>query len=358
MPELPEVEIVVNDLRRELIGRKILDVQTDWPKYFQLPRSEAAFRMCVTGRVITAVDRRAKNVLIHLEGDHLFLVHQKLSGRLIIGNWERTKRLTGSTHSLWQPVPSATSARQPTGRFIHLVFELDDGRQLALSDLRKFAKVLCGPRDAILNLDEIRRLGPEPLDPKFAFSDFERLFEGRTGRIKPLLMNPNFIAGIGNIYSDEILYAAGVHPLSQIDQLPKPRLRSLYRSMRAVLRKSIRLRGTGIEGSRDSPAGYDRVRMVYQQELCPNAHAVHRIKASGRSATFAPGAKAVPPCQHVVCLAASGGLFAGTSARRAGAIDNPAPGHDRSTAGAVERMLFRGGDFVSHKDPLFPHSQI
>ena len=288
MPELPEVEIIVNDLRSELVGRKIQDVQTDWPKYFQLPKSEAAFRTCVIGRVITAVDRRAKNVLIHLEGGYLLLVHQKISGRLMVGNWKRTKRLIGSTHSLWQPVTSATSTHKPAGRFIHLVFELDDGRQLALSDLRKFAKVLCGPRETILNLDEIRGLGPEPLDPRFTFSDFARLFKDRTGRIKPLLMNPTFIAGIGNIYSDEILYAARIHPLSRVDELEEPRLRSLYRSMRAVLRKAIRLRGTGIEGSRDSRAGYDRVRMVYQQNLCPNGHAVHRIKASGRSAYFCP----------------------------------------------------------------------
>jgi formamidopyrimidine-DNA glycosylase len=234
------------------------------------------------------VDRRAKNVLIHLEGSYLLLVHQKISGRLVVGNWERTKRLVGSTHSLWQHVTSATSTHQPASRFIHLVFELDDGRQLALSDLRKFAKLLCGPRDTILNRDEIRRLGPEPLDPRFTFSDFKRLFEGRTGRIKPLLMNPNFIAGIGNIYSDEILYAARIHPMGRVDQLAEPRLRSLYRSMRAVLQKAIRLRGTGIEGSRDSPAGYDKVRMVYHQKLCPKGHVVHRIRASGRSAHFCP----------------------------------------------------------------------
>ena len=91
---------------------------------------------------------------------------------------------------------------------------------------------------ASLNLDEIRRLGPEPLDPRFTFSDFARLFEGRTGRIKALLMNPTFIAGIGNIYSDEILYAARIQPLGRVDQLVEPGLSSLYRCMRDVLRKA------------------------------------------------------------------------------------------------------------------------
>jgi formamidopyrimidine-DNA glycosylase len=101
-------------------------------------------------------------------------------------------------------------------------------------------------------------------------------------------MNPNFIAGIGNIYSDEILYAARIHPLGRVDQLTEPRLRSLYRSMKSVLRKAIRLRGTGIEGFRGSPAGYDKVRMVYHQKLCPKGHVVDRIRASGRSAHFCP----------------------------------------------------------------------
>lgn len=187
MPELPEVEIIVNDLRCELIGRKIQDVQSDWPKYFQLPKSEAAFRTCVIERVITGVDRRAKNVLIHLEGGHLLLVHQKISGRLMVGNRERTKRLIGSSQSLWQPVTSAASTRQPTSRFIRLVFELDDGGQLALSDLPKFAKVLCGPRDAILNLDEIRRLGPEQIGSTVYSFRFQKIVRGqnRTDQAAP-----------------------------------------------------------------------------------------------------------------------------------------------------------------------------
>jgi formamidopyrimidine-DNA glycosylase len=110
---------------------------------------------------------------------------------------------------------------------------------------------------ASLNLDEIRRLGPEPLDPRFTFSDFARLFEGRTGRIKALLMNPTFIAGIGNIYSDEILYAARIQPLGRVDQLVEPGLSSLYRCMRAVLRKAIR---TARHGDRRLSGFSSRVR--------------------------------------------------------------------------------------------------
>ena len=89
MPELPEVEIIVRDLRPQIIGRRILGLHTDWPKYFTFPSSEVGFRTCVIGKAITAVDRRGKNVLISLTGDYLLLVHQKISGRLLVGNWER-----------------------------------------------------------------------------------------------------------------------------------------------------------------------------------------------------------------------------------------------------------------------------
>jgi hypothetical protein len=126
MPELPEVEMIVRDLRSKIVGRRILGVQTDWPKYFRLPSSEAGFRACITGKVITAVDRRSKNVLISLTGDYLLLIHQKISGRLLVGNWERkSESQAGSTpHSLWQAVSPPRGSTVPQGRFIHLCFAI------------------------------------------------------------------------------------------------------------------------------------------------------------------------------------------------------------------------------------------
>jgi formamidopyrimidine-DNA glycosylase len=293
MPELPEVEMIVKDLRSKIVGRRILGVQTDWPKYFRLPSSEAGFRACITQQSHYGVDRRSKNVLISLTGDYLLLIHQKISGRLLVGNWERkSESQAGSTpHSLWQPVSPLRGSPVPQGRFIHLLFDLDDGRQLGLSDLRKFAKALCGKREVILNRPEIRQLGPEPLDPQFTLARFKQLFAGRKGRIKQMLMNPKFIAGIGNIYSDEILYAAGIHPLSRLTTFQEPQLKALYRSIKTVLKKAVRMRGTGIVGG-SAPAradqGYDKVRMVYQRRECPRGHEIQRIKIGGRSARFCP----------------------------------------------------------------------
>ncbi len=289
VPELPEVEIIARDLRANLVGRKILNVRTDWPKYFKLPKSSAAFKSCVAGRYITAVDRRGKNVLIHLAEGYLLLIHQKISGRLLVGNWRRVQdRKAGRTR--WQPAPSPPGMPPSKGRFVHLLFDLDDGRQLGLSDLRKFGKALCAKEEVILGLIEIRNLGPEPLDPRFTFSRLKKLFTGRKGRIKQMLMNPNFVAGIGNIYSDEILYAAGIHPLASLAHLQETQLRSLYDAMKRVLRKAIRLGGTGVDSptSSDAEAGYDRVRMVYQRVVCPRGHPIERLKIGGRSAHFCP----------------------------------------------------------------------
>lgn len=290
MPELPEVETIVQELRPHLVGRRIVAVHTDWPKYFQFPKTRAKARDCIAHRRITGVDRRAKNILIHLSGHHLLVIHQKISGRLLIGNWERKPPEPSETnrHSLWRAVPSSGPADPRRGRFIHLVFDLDDGRQMALSDLRKFAKVLCGPEDVITALPALRKLGPEPLDPQFTFRRFAQQFERKKGAIKQILMDPTFIAGIGNLYSDEILYAAKLHPLSRAEHLGLSHLRALYRAMRSILRRAIALGGTGFPGPGGVKRGYDRVLMVYSRkgELCPRGHMIERIKIGGRSAHF------------------------------------------------------------------------
>lgn len=287
MPELPEVETIVSDLRPAIVGRRIVGVQTDCPKYFTFPKSAAAFRRGVIGRTIVGIDRRAKRILIHLDRDRLLVIHQKISGRLLVGKWERVdvRGASGRRRRVWRPIsPSG-------GRYVHLLFALDDGRQLALSDLRKFATVLCGRAAVVLDLPEMQALGPEPLDPQFTLARFRSLCAGRRGRLKSLLTNPAFIAGIGNIYSDEILFAARLHPLSRVEHLESRHLKALYRSIQSVLRRAIRLRGTGVDAPPLPLAGakgYDRIRLVYHRSICPLGHPLTRVKIGGRSAHFCP----------------------------------------------------------------------
>lgn len=289
MPELPEVELTVKGLRPDIVGRTIVNVETDWPKYFRLPRSPAAFKKRVVGRRITAVERRGKSILIHLTDNYLLLIHQKISGSLLVGNWERG--LDAESGRLrWLPAAAAPGVPPTRGRFVHLLFDLDNGRQLGLSDLRKFGKALCAKEGIILELPEICKLGPDPLDPKFTFTRFQELFVGRRGHIKQMLMNPNFIAGIGNLYSDEILYSAGIHPLTALDHLREPQLRVLYDAIETILQKALRMGGTG-KGPSTPPgeeAGYDRVRMIYHRTMCPRGHTVAQLKVGSRTAHFCP----------------------------------------------------------------------
>ncbi len=307
MPELPEVETIARGLNRKLKGRKITGLWTDWPKYFKRPVGEAAFRRHVVGKRITGVSRRAKNVFIHLSDDHLLLVHQKMTGHLMVGNWRKTasgKNLPPKgapsepenwRGQKWIPVaPLSSPLWDPMNRFIRLIFFLSDGKMLALSDLRRFAKVVCGPAEEILASRDIKRLGPEPLDKSFTFRKFRELFRGKRGRIKQVLMDQNFISGIGNIYADEVLWSAKIHPLRRVEDLKEKELKTIFRAIKAILKKALRLRGTSIDDYRDSEGrrgGYDKVRYVYQREgePCPRCGAkIRRIKIGGRSAHFCP----------------------------------------------------------------------
>ncbi len=297
MPELPEVETIARGLNQKLRGRKITGLWTDWPKYFKRPLGEAAFRRHVAGKKITGVSRRAKNVFIHLSDNHLLLVHQKMTGHLMVGRWKPFKKQKVEevwAGQKWIPEPPRGPLMDPMNRFIRLVFFLENGEMLALSDLRRFAKVLCGPEEEILDSADIRKLGPEPLDKKFDYPKFRELFENKKGRIKQVLMDQNFISGIGNIYADEILWLSKINPLKRAESLKEKDLKTIFKNTRFILKKALRLRGTSIDDYRDTEGrrgGYDKVRYVYQREgePCPRCSTkIKRFKIGGRSAHFCP----------------------------------------------------------------------
>jgi formamidopyrimidine-DNA glycosylase len=317
MPELPEVETIVRGLNQKIKGRKIIDLWTDWPKYFhpvrsgspqavaavptavggaasngvRLPKNKKEFRRRVIGKKIISVERRAKNVLIHLSDNHLLLIHQKISGHLLVGKWR-------SVNGNWQSAVAGPLSEDRNNQYIRLIFFLNNGQMLALSDLRRFAKVLCGPKEIIFNLPGLKDLGPEPLDPKFTFKKFEELFNppagGGNDRIKQVLMDQNFISGIGNIYADEILWVAKIHPLARIEKLKEKDLKKIYQAMKFILKKALKLRGTSIDDYRDAEGrrgAYDKVRYVYQREDEPCSRCgtkIKRLKLGGRSAHYCP----------------------------------------------------------------------
>jgi formamidopyrimidine-DNA glycosylase len=242
MPELPEVQTTVNGLNRHIRGLKIIDVWTDYNSLFQKGKDSVKdpsyfkyFKKKVVGKNIISASRLAKNILISLHSGDVILIHMKMTGHLMYGDYDRM---------------------DPFNRFIHLIFTFGNGKTLELSDMRKFAKITLIPRsDLGINLGKslhLANIGPDPLARKFTFDLFrERLNCKPNGRIKTVLMDQSVIAGIGNIYSDEALWQSGLHPEERVNNIPDPLLKKLYDAAKTVLKKGIDFGGDSMSDYRN-----------------------------------------------------------------------------------------------------------
>jgi len=283
MPELPEVETTVRGLKSRVLNRTFVDIWTDFPKMIKKPKDFKDFKKGIIGKKIEDVKRRAKNILIELSGGKVLLIHQKLTGHLLVGKWEKSD-------NNWRSLEKGPLS-DPINRFIHLMFYLDK-KMLALSDLRKFAKIELWDKKELESSEEFKKIGPEPLDKSFVFEKFKNVLNGKKGKIKQVLMDPNVIAGIGNIYSDEILFKAKVHPLKKVFELKENELKLIYGAMRDILPKAIELGGESFSDFRNIDGGkgfFDKERKVYRKEgeNCPRCgDIIKRIKIGGRSAHF------------------------------------------------------------------------
>ena len=294
MPELPEVQTIVNDLNRKVKGLTITDVWTDWPKYFR--RSKGGFdgfKKEIKNKKIEKIWRIGKNIILDLSGKQKILIHQKMTGHLLIGKWKME-------NGKWVPAEKGLLAEKVNG-YIHVMFWLGGpsnkvgaSTMLALSDLRKFAKVLVVDEKDFKNLEDVKNIGPDPLKRGFKFGEFKSLLIKKRGVIKKVLMDQNVISGIGNIYADEILWLSKIHPQKSVEDLKEKDLRIIFKNTRFILKKALRLRGTSIDDYRDAEGrrgGYDKVRYVYQREdePCPRCGTeIKRLKIGGRSAHFCP----------------------------------------------------------------------
>jgi formamidopyrimidine-DNA glycosylase len=288
MPELPEVETIVCGLKRKILGRKTRAVWSDFKKMIKRPNSFEEFKKEVIGGKIKNVRRRGKNILIDLSQNKTLLIHQKLTGHLLLGKWKFKK-------NQWISQISGPLFTDPMNRFLHLIFFLDNGQQLALSDLRKFAKVELWSKKELESSRKFGALGPEPLEKNFTLKKFQKALEERKGKIKQILMNQEVIAGIGNIYSDEILWQAKVNPLKDVQKLRKKEIKAIYEAMRKILKKAIELKGDSMRDFRlitGEKGKYQEAQKVYQQEGRPcqrkDGGTIKRVKIGGRSARFCP----------------------------------------------------------------------
>ena len=301
MPELPEVETIVNDLKKKIVGRKITGVWFDAPKLIKKPKPNELEKQ-IKGLKITGIKRRGKNILIYLNSkskilnSKLLLIHQKMTGHLLYGKWSFGKAQDKQKVIVRSLIKGALEEK--VNNYIHFILYLDNDWQVGLSDLRKFAKILFGQKDEIENLAELKNLGPEPLDKSFnppaGEYKFISLISSQKRKIKQVLMDQNIIAGIGNIYSDEILWQAKIHPFKPANKLTNKELKNIYKAMREILQKAVKLRGTSVSDFRDAfgkSGGYAKILKIYQREgeFCQRCGTViKRIKMGGRSAHFCP----------------------------------------------------------------------
>ena len=287
MPELPEVESVVRGLRREIVGRKIKSVWIAVPKLIKGSSAEKFSRSIKDRKVIT-VRRRAKNILISLDGDYLLLIHLKMTGHLLLSRWK-----LGKTKA--EPLEGGVFSEKVNG-YIRVVFTLDDGRMLGFSDLRKFGKLRLGPEKEVIS-EEIGRVGPEATE--ITEKELKDMLKSSGRSIKQVLLDQTKIAGIGNIYSDDILWKAKIHPLRKANSLSDKEIKAVLSATKEILALAISLGGTSISDYRDVEGlegRYGNRRLVYDRDKEPCFRCktpIEKLKIGGRTSRFCPKCQVV-----------------------------------------------------------------
>jgi formamidopyrimidine-DNA glycosylase len=253
MPELPEVETTTRGLRKETVGLKILGVWTDLntkdkrqseavanPKFFSLFKKE------VSGKKILSVERRAKNILINIQGDKTILVHMKMTGHLLYGKYKFLIK-----ENKWAPNEHGP-LEDPYNRFIHFVFILNNKKHLAFCDTRKFGKITLLPTKTAHDTKHLKGIGPDPLSKEFDLKKLkECLLKKPNGKIKTVLMDQTILAGIGNIYSDEILWRVGIHPERKVSDITEKEYKDIFKATRETLLKGINFGGDSMSDYRN-----------------------------------------------------------------------------------------------------------
>ena len=287
MPELPEVESSVKYLREKVLKRTFLKTWTDTPKMGVVKKSlQGNFEDLVTDREIKEVKRRAKNVIFELDGDLSLLIHYKMTGNLLLGRW---KKIDGE----WISQIPGPLKEDKMNQYIHFIFFLDDGRQMAFSDLRKFGKVELWKREELS--EKLSKLGPEPLSNQFTVDKFKEMIKGRRKMIKPLIMDQSFLSGVGNIYASDGLWLSKIHPETKADKLSEKEIESLYGAIRDVLKEGVRSNGDSMVDFRlpDGTRGnYQNKQKAYNQDgknckRCKKED-IKKIKVGGRGSYICP----------------------------------------------------------------------
>ncbi len=297
MPELPEVETVRRGLARLLPGKKIVGVWHDWPKSF--PNSEADVKAFLIGAQVLGVKRRAKVLLIELDSKYSLVIHLKMTGQLVYRANDDSERF-GAGH------PSDSLVGELPDKSTRVIFDLADGESAAkggrlfFNDQRKFGWVRLIPTLEVPNIDFFQKVGPEPLGADFTPKDFiGRLNKRPKSNIKAVLLDQTIIAGVGNIYADESLFAAKIHPLTPVSDVGDRQKELLFHELRRILELSIQKGGSSdrnyvdAEGKKGS---YLTFAQVFRRDgqPCPRCAAtISKTRVAGR------GTHTCPNCQKL-----------------------------------------------------------
>lgn len=284
MPELPEVETVRRGLGAIIVGKTIVDTWHDTPKSF--PNTPEDVRAFLIGATVTDVRRRAKVLMIDMSSGHSLLVHLKMTGQLVyVGEALRF----GAGH----PSDSLVGLLPDKSTRAWLAFS--DGTKLFFNDQRKFGWMRLLPTIEIPNIDFMRKVGPEPLSETFTVADFIRRLERRLRTsIKAALLDQTVIAGVGNIYADESLWGAKIHPSRSVGSLSDAEKELLYHELRTVMNLAIEKGGSSnhtyvnAEGKKGS---YMQFARVFRREglTCPRCGAtIEKLRVAGRGTHICP----------------------------------------------------------------------
>ena len=289
MPELPEVETVKRGLQKLIVGHRIVGTKSDNPKSF--PNADADVKNFLVGASVIEVRRRAKVLLIDLSTKYTLVTHLKMTGQMVYVGSEERFAAGHPNDSLVGNLPDKST---------RVTFDFVDGSHLYFNDQRKFGWVRLIPTAEVPNIDFMKRVGPEPLEADFTVEQFINQFKKRSGTsIKAAILDQSVIAGVGNIYADESLWGAKIHPARKVSSISDAEFAELYKEVRYVMNLSIEKGGStnrnyvNAEGKKGSYMDFAR---VFRREglECPRCGAeIIKIRVAGR------GTHVCPNCQKI-----------------------------------------------------------
>ena len=275
--ELPEVEVMRRDLEKDVVGRKVAEAEVRPSKnamrVIRRHTKRKEFSDRLVGRKFTKAERRGKYVLLHMDNGEVLVTHFGMSGQFVRAN----KRV---------PLPPHT----------HVVLTFAQGGDLRFVDPRTFGEMFVATTDELGKVKELQHLAIDPLDHVFTWQAFGAALAQRGTKMKQLLMDQKFVSGLGNIYSDEVLFAAGLRHDRASDSLPSQEVRRLYRAMQEVLQEAIRFRGTTLDDEAyldlfGKPGEFQNELKVYGRAGLPCRRCrtpIEAVKIGGRNAYYCP----------------------------------------------------------------------